>query len=382
MLKNILAQVLTGPPGPTEPNSSGFNRACPICGWESEETVEATSTKFAKCPKCGATIDQPFIINSPPTELELLTPQVAKEKDMNKNAQAQAVQTVDPNALMETMKTQGINLDPAIAEQVAKLIEEQMKSRPEQPQSPMKPALPMQPIGMLAKILEKAWGDEPARTNFEPGFEPPRLAEADEKDDIDMFHEDKDEQKELDPEEAKALGEKIGIEWANVKFTPEALAEGFKHELEHGNKDPETNVTDDDPEKTAKIAWAHLKEDPDYYVKLSQMENEVESDKEEKEKENEEEIGENDHLLQASLRRHAVTVRELREVVLPQLEEDFFSLDAALQSGNVEEAREHLHDAYSRFYVIQHQIENLGDVDPVVYAPPEKDKGFLSKIGL
>jgi hypothetical protein len=34
----------------------------------------------------------------------------------------------------------------------------------------------------------------------------------------------------------------------------------------------ETNVTNDDLEATAKIAWAHLKEIPDYYTRLNKME--------------------------------------------------------------------------------------------------------------
>ena len=43
-------------------------------------------------------------------------------------------------------------------------------------------------------------------------------------------------------------------------------------ELEHGSRDPETNVTNDDPVITGKIAWAHLKELPDYYERLEAME--------------------------------------------------------------------------------------------------------------
>ena len=47
-------------------------------------------------------------------------------------------------------------------------------------------------------------------------------------------------------------------------------------EFEHGVCDPETNVTDDDPVVTGKIAWAHLKELPDYYTRLDAMEAEAE----------------------------------------------------------------------------------------------------------
>jgi hypothetical protein len=42
--------------------------------------------------------------------------------------------------------------------------------------------------------------------------------------------------------------------------------------VEHGRHDPETNVTDDDPIVTGKIAWAHLKERPDYYELLEELE--------------------------------------------------------------------------------------------------------------
>lgn len=76
----------------------------------------------------------------------------------------------------------------------------------------------------------------------------------------------------LSEDEAKELGKVIGIDWENVKFTPEDLQMGFDVELEHGLKDTETNVTDDDVETTAKIAWAHLKEMPDYYKRLKKME--------------------------------------------------------------------------------------------------------------
>ena len=49
-------------------------------------------------------------------------------------------------------------------------------------------------------------------------------------------------------------------------------------ELEHGRQDPATNVTDDDPVLTGKIALAHLNEFPDYYERLELMEREAERD--------------------------------------------------------------------------------------------------------
>jgi len=49
-------------------------------------------------------------------------------------------------------------------------------------------------------------------------------------------------------------------------------------ELEHGRRDPRTDVTNDDPVVTGKIALAHLNEFPDYYTRLGQMEEEAQRD--------------------------------------------------------------------------------------------------------
>ncbi len=80
--------------------------------------------------------------------------------------------------------------------------------------------------------------------------------------------------KKFTTEEAKEIGEKLGIDWN--KFDLEQFRMGLAVELEHGSKDPETNVTNSDLEMTGKIAWAHLKEIPDYYTRLSKMEEEAE----------------------------------------------------------------------------------------------------------
>ena len=48
-------------------------------------------------------------------------------------------------------------------------------------------------------------------------------------------------------------------------------------ELEHGTRDPETDVTGDNPLLTGKIALAHLRELPDYYTRLARMEAEGEA---------------------------------------------------------------------------------------------------------
>jgi Protein of unknown function (DUF5661) len=77
-------------------------------------------------------------------------------------------------------------------------------------------------------------------------------------------------------EEAKQAGAAIGIDWASAPFDVEQFRMGMDVELEHGLHDPATNVTDDDPLFTAKIALAHLNEFPDYYTRLQRMEQEAE----------------------------------------------------------------------------------------------------------
>lgn len=79
--------------------------------------------------------------------------------------------------------------------------------------------------------------------------------------------------KHFSAEQAKTIGEKLGIDWS--KFDVEQFRMGMDVELEHGLHDPETNVTGDDPLVTGKIALAHLKEFPDYYTRLEKMEKEA-----------------------------------------------------------------------------------------------------------
>ena len=81
-------------------------------------------------------------------------------------------------------------------------------------------------------------------------------------------------QKHFTAEEAKAIGEKLGIDWS--KFDVEQFRMGMDVELEHGKVDADTNVTNDDPLLTGKIALAHLNEFPDYYDRLYEMEEEAE----------------------------------------------------------------------------------------------------------
>ena len=65
--------------------------------------------------------------------------------------------------------------------------------------------------------------------------------------------------------EAKDIAKRLGVDFDKVKFTPEEYMEGINIELEHGTVNPDTNVTNDDPLITGKIALAHLNEVATYY---------------------------------------------------------------------------------------------------------------------
>jgi hypothetical protein len=71
-------------------------------------------------------------------------------------------------------------------------------------------------------------------------------------------------------EQAKDIGDGLGIDWS--RFDVEQFRMGLDVELEHGRRDPSTDVTGDDPVLTGKIALAHLNELADYYTRLIKME--------------------------------------------------------------------------------------------------------------
>lgn len=79
--------------------------------------------------------------------------------------------------------------------------------------------------------------------------------------------------KSFTSEEAKKIGETLGINWS--KFDIEQFRKGMDVELEHGLRNLNTNITNDDPLTTGKIALAHLNEFPDYYTRLEKMEKEA-----------------------------------------------------------------------------------------------------------
>ena len=79
--------------------------------------------------------------------------------------------------------------------------------------------------------------------------------------------------RKFDSSEARKIGDQLGIDWADIN--PEQFRMGLAVELEHGKHDAATNVTGDDEQLTGKIAWAHLKEFPDYYTRLKKLEDDA-----------------------------------------------------------------------------------------------------------
>ncbi|GAC1472927.1 MAG: hypothetical protein NVS2B16_22700 [Chloroflexota bacterium] len=80
--------------------------------------------------------------------------------------------------------------------------------------------------------------------------------------------------KQFTTEEARGIGDAIGIDWTRVDL--EQFRMGLAVEMEHGSDDPKMNVTHGDLNTTGKIAWAHLNEYPDYYTRLEKLEKEAE----------------------------------------------------------------------------------------------------------
>ena len=72
---------------------------------------------------------------------------------------------------------------------------------------------------------------------------------------------------------AEEVGDKLGIDFKKISLHEFRI--GLDVEMEHGKINSETNVTDNNILLTAKIAWAHLMEIPDYYTRLIKMEREA-----------------------------------------------------------------------------------------------------------
>jgi hypothetical protein len=86
-------------------------------------------------------------------------------------------------------------------------------------------------------------------------------------------------EKRFTEEQAREIGQQIGIDWSSAPFDVEQFRMGMDVELEHGSHDPSTDVTGDDALTTGKIALAHLNEFPDYYTRLARMESEAERER-------------------------------------------------------------------------------------------------------
>jgi len=76
-------------------------------------------------------------------------------------------------------------------------------------------------------------------------------------------------------DEARAIATQLGIDFGALGCDLEQFRMGLGVELEHGPRDPETDVSGNDPIVTGKIALAHLTEFPDYYTRLAVMEREA-----------------------------------------------------------------------------------------------------------
>jgi hypothetical protein len=82
---------------------------------------------------------------------------------------------------------------------------------------------------------------------------------------------------EFTMQDAAEIARELGIDFSTSPFGIDEFCAGLNVELEHGRRDPATNVTGDDPILTGKIALAHLHEMPDYYTRLAEMEAEAEA---------------------------------------------------------------------------------------------------------
>jgi len=66
--------------------------------------------------------------------------------------------------------------------------------------------------------------------------------------------------------DALRIGNKLGIDWKKIPFDQFYI--GINVELEHGTFNRKTNITNDDPIMTGKIAWIHIIEKKNYYTRL------------------------------------------------------------------------------------------------------------------
>jgi hypothetical protein len=76
-------------------------------------------------------------------------------------------------------------------------------------------------------------------------------------------------------DQARAIATELGIDFKALGCDLEQFRMGLGVELEHGPRDPATDVSGNDRIVTGKIALAHLTEFPDYYTRLAVLEREA-----------------------------------------------------------------------------------------------------------
>ena len=76
-------------------------------------------------------------------------------------------------------------------------------------------------------------------------------------------------------DQARAIATELEIDFSALGCDLEQFRMGLGVELEHGPRDPATDVSGDDRIVTGKIALAHLTEFPDYYTRLAILEREA-----------------------------------------------------------------------------------------------------------
>lgn len=91
---------------------------------------------------------------------------------------------------------------------------------------------------------------------------------------INLFRKDT-KSKPFTTADAREVAQKLKIDFSKEKFDLSQFLIGMNVELEHGRRFEKTNVTNDDPILTGKIALAHLMEFPDYYKRLTKLEEEA-----------------------------------------------------------------------------------------------------------
>ena len=78
-----------------------------------------------------------------------------------------------------------------------------------------------------------------------------------------------EDKKVLDNEQAKQIGDALGIDWEQCEI--DQFQMGLEVELEHGVRDPNKQITPHDLLVAGKIAWAHLNDNPDYYTRFERI---------------------------------------------------------------------------------------------------------------